>query len=109
MGSSTSSTVGKRKKEDDDHSDGSPLKKNKRHDEGLSKKMQLTYVVFRSRDDLNEKNTNVSRGCGGCLDVSEHIRGCRAVRNERSEHICGRCVYGDKCGSLEIQRFAFNI
>ena len=55
MGSSTSSTVGKRKKEDDDHSDGSPLKKNKRHDEGLSKKMQLTYVVFRSRDDLNEK------------------------------------------------------
>ena len=51
MGSSTSSTVGKRKKEDDDHSDGSPLKKNKRHDEGLSKKMQLTYVVFRSRDD----------------------------------------------------------
>ena len=55
MGSSNSSAVGKRKKEEDDHSDGSPLKKNKSigYDVGLSKKIQLTYVLVSpfSRDD----------------------------------------------------------
>eukprot|EP00938_MAST-03A_sp_MAST-3A-sp1_P002793 g2793.t1 len=46
MGSSNSSAVGKRKKEEDDHSDGSPLKKNKSigYDVGLSNKIQLTCV-----------------------------------------------------------------
>lgn len=63
MGSSTSSTVGKRKKEDDDHSDGSPLKKNKRHDEGLSKKMQLTYVVFHLARRFKREKKRTFRRC----------------------------------------------
>ena len=78
------STNGKRKKEDEDRCDESPLKKSKcsNPDVGLSKKLQLTYVTFtfESRRKQNEKKKH-DQMRGGRLNVSQHIRGCRPVRN----------------------------